>query len=79
MLIWAGQDGDAVFAFQHQFRLAESTPQQGGTGEWLHSSMEQFVCRACIDIDLYGECHNNYEMDDFIPCESAANCQTATC
>jgi tetratricopeptide (TPR) repeat protein len=79
MLIWAGQEDDAVFAFQHQFRLAESKPQQGRTvcccGKRLHAGMERFVCRACVDIDLCDECYKNYEMDGFISRESAANCQ----
>jgi len=80
MLIWTGQDDDAVSAFQHQFSLAESKPQQCGTvcdgcGKRLHVGMERFVCRACVDIDLCDECYKNYEIDGFFSRESAENCQ----
>jgi hypothetical protein len=80
ILIWAGQDNDAVIAFQHQFRLAESRPEQGGTvcdscGKELSTGMERFVCKACIDIDLCNKCYTDYEIDRRISRESAENCQ----
>jgi tetratricopeptide (TPR) repeat protein len=69
ILIWAGEDDDAVFAFQYQFRLAELKPKQGtacdGCEKWLSAGMGRFVCKACVDIDLCDECYKNYDMDGF--------------
>ncbi|KAF2465569.1 uncharacterized protein BDR25DRAFT_360508, partial [Lindgomyces ingoldianus] len=80
MLIWTGKDDDAVIAFQHQFRLAESEPEQGGTvcdgcSRQLYAGMQRFVCKTCIDIDLCDDCYADYEKEGR---ETAENCQAHT-
>jgi hypothetical protein len=80
MLIWEGQDDYAVIAFQYRFRLAESEPEKSSTvcdgcRKLFNAGMERFVCRACGDVDLCDKCYKDYEVDGFIPRESAENCQ----
>ncbi|KAF2467865.1 uncharacterized protein BDR25DRAFT_358134, partial [Lindgomyces ingoldianus] len=80
VLIWTGKEDDAVIAFQHQFRVAESNLEQGGTvcdgcNRPLHAGMQRFVCKACIDVDLCGVCYEEYEIDGRVSRETAENCQ----
>lgn len=80
MLIWARREDNAVVAFIHQFRLAESKPEYGGTicdgcEKQLNAGMNRFVCKACMDIDLCDECHENYEIDGLLLHEAQENCQ----
>lgn len=80
VLIWARREDDAVVAFIHQFRLAKSKPEYGGTmcdgcRKQLNAGMNRFVCKACMDIDLCDECHENYEIDELLLREAQENCQ----
>ncbi|KAH8693322.1 hypothetical protein GQ44DRAFT_159935 [Phaeosphaeriaceae sp. PMI808] len=80
ILIWAEQDDGAVLAFQHQFCLAESKPEQGSTvcdgcDIRLYAGMTRLVCKACVDVDLCEECYKEYEIDGFVSRGSAENCQ----
>jgi tetratricopeptide (TPR) repeat protein len=80
VLIWARREDDAIVAFIHQFRLAKSKPEYGGTicdscGKQLNAGMSRFVCKACMDIDLCDECHENYEIDGLLLREARENCQ----
>jgi len=80
VLIWIRRADDAVVAFIHQFRLAESKSKYGGTicdgcGKQLNAGMNRFVCKACMDIDLCDECHENYEIDGLLLREAQENCQ----
>ena len=79
MLIWAGQDDDAVSAFLNQYRLEGSKPDQSSTicddcKKRLKAGIKRFVCKACVDVDLCDECHENYDIDGILR-ESAENCQ----
>ena len=80
VLVWAGREEHAVVAFMQQLRLIELKPEHSSPicdscGKQLNAGMKRFVCKACMDIDLCGECFENYEIDGLLLHVSPEICQ----
>lgn len=75
VLIWDGQDDNAVIALEQQI-----DPSYGGTicdgcGKSLSLKSKLFVCKVCLDIDLCIECHENYKIEGKFVKTFSENCQ----